>query len=172
MRQYIHFTSRGSWFDYTIVLSRQIFQPNAYNIQHSLIPNPSAIYSHLWIHKAPSRAHNGYTLPRNELNHVSKTFSRISCFSCHPSLCIIQTKEPSPNSLQSLNDLHFCTLRNTFVHYTTVRRITSFKFLLKFRYSLILSRTAVIIERVWIGEWIYWPLIHTTRKFKQLQRHR
>jgi hypothetical protein len=30
----------------------------------------------------------------------------------------------------------------------------------------------VTIDGVWIGEWIYWPLIHTTRNYKHLQRHR
>jgi hypothetical protein len=30
----------------------------------------------------------------------------------------------------------------------------------------------VTIDGVWIGEWIYWPLIYTTRNYKQLQRHR
>jgi hypothetical protein len=34
-------------------------------------------------------------------------------------------------------------------------------------YFYILWRSmSVIIERVWIGEWIYWPLIHTTRNYK------
>jgi hypothetical protein len=27
-------------------------------------------------------------------------------------------------------------------------------------------------DGVWIGEWIYWPLIHTTRNYKQLLRYR
>jgi hypothetical protein len=27
----------------------------------------------------------------------------------------------------------------------------------------------VTIDEVWIGEWIYWPLMHTTRNYKQLQ---
>jgi hypothetical protein len=30
----------------------------------------------------------------------------------------------------------------------------------------------VTIDGVWTGEWIYWPLIHTTWNYKQLQRHR
>jgi hypothetical protein len=29
----------------------------------------------------------------------------------------------------------------------------------------------VTIDGVWIGEWIYWPLIHTTQNYTQLQRH-
>jgi hypothetical protein len=29
----------------------------------------------------------------------------------------------------------------------------------------ILSRVGVTIDGVWIGEWIHWPLIHTTRKY-------
>jgi hypothetical protein len=37
---------------------------------------------------------------------------------------------------------------------------------------LILSRSkCVTIDRVWIGELICWPLIHTTRNYKQLQLH-
>jgi hypothetical protein len=35
-----------------------------------------------------------------------------------------------------------------------------------------LSRVCVTIDGVWIGEWIYWPLIHTTRNYKQLQHRR
>jgi hypothetical protein len=31
-----------------------------------------------------------------------------------------------------------------------------------------LSRVWVIMDEIWIGEWIYWPLIHTTRNYKQL----
>jgi hypothetical protein len=43
---------------------------------------------------------------------------------------------------------------------------------LEFYLSLILSRSIyVTTDRVWVGEWIYWPLIHTTRNYKQLQRH-
>jgi hypothetical protein len=30
----------------------------------------------------------------------------------------------------------------------------------------ILSRIGVTVDGVWIGEWIYWPLIHTTRNYK------
>jgi hypothetical protein len=30
----------------------------------------------------------------------------------------------------------------------------------------------VTVDGVWIGYWIYWPLIHMTRKCRQLQRHR
>jgi hypothetical protein len=37
---------------------------------------------------------------------------------------------------------------------------------------LILLLLEVIKEGVRIGEWIYRPLIHTTRNYKQLQRHR
>jgi hypothetical protein len=29
----------------------------------------------------------------------------------------------------------------------------------------------VTIDRVWIGEWIYWPLIHTTRNYKHIQHY-
>jgi hypothetical protein len=29
----------------------------------------------------------------------------------------------------------------------------------------------VTMDGVWIGEWIYWPLIHTTWNYKQLQRY-
>jgi hypothetical protein len=37
---------------------------------------------------------------------------------------------------------------------------------------LMLSRfMGMIIDGVWIREWIYWPLIHTTRNNKQLQRY-
>jgi hypothetical protein len=30
----------------------------------------------------------------------------------------------------------------------------------------------VTINGVWIGEWIYWPIMHTTRNYTQLQRYR
>jgi hypothetical protein len=30
----------------------------------------------------------------------------------------------------------------------------------------------VTIDRVWIGEWMYWPLIHLTRNYKHLQHYR
>jgi hypothetical protein len=30
----------------------------------------------------------------------------------------------------------------------------------------------VAIDGVWIGYWVYWPLIHTTRNYRQLQRYR
>jgi hypothetical protein len=30
----------------------------------------------------------------------------------------------------------------------------------------------VTIDGVWIGEWIYWPLVHPTRNYKHLQRYR
>jgi hypothetical protein len=29
----------------------------------------------------------------------------------------------------------------------------------------------VSIDGVWIGVWIYWPLVHVTRNYKQLQRY-
>jgi hypothetical protein len=35
-----------------------------------------------------------------------------------------------------------------------------------------LSGMCVTIDGIWIGYWIYWPLLHTTHKDKQLQRHR
>jgi hypothetical protein len=28
------------------------------------------------------------------------------------------------------------------------------------------------VEGIWINEWIYWPLIHTTWNYKHLQRDR
>jgi hypothetical protein len=34
------------------------------------------------------------------------------------------------------------------------------------------NNLGVTIDRVWIGEWIYWPLMHTTRNCKYLQRYR
>jgi hypothetical protein len=37
---------------------------------------------------------------------------------------------------------------------------------------LILSRVGVTIDGVWVGEWIYWPLTHTPRHYKQLQHQR
>jgi hypothetical protein len=37
---------------------------------------------------------------------------------------------------------------------------------------IILSHVGATIDGLWIGEWIYWPLIHMTRKYKQLQRYR
>jgi hypothetical protein len=37
----------------------------------------------------------------------------------------------------------------------------------------ILSRfRGVTKDGVWIGGWTYWPLTHTTRNYKELQRHR
>jgi hypothetical protein len=31
---------------------------------------------------------------------------------------------------------------------------------------------SVTIDGVWICEWIYWPLTHTTRNYQSLERHR
>jgi hypothetical protein len=74
MRQHDHPTSRGPWFDCAIVISHQIFQPNAYNILHPLLPNPSAMYLDLWIHRAPAKFITprgpGQTVSRTELNQV------------------------------------------------------------------------------------------------------
>jgi hypothetical protein len=30
------------------------------------------------------------------------------------------------------------------------------------------SSMCVTIDGVWIGEWIYWPLLHMTQNYKQL----
>jgi hypothetical protein len=35
-----------------------------------------------------------------------------------------------------------------------------------------ISSVCVTIDGVFIGEWIYWPLIHATQSYKQSQRHR
>jgi hypothetical protein len=37
---------------------------------------------------------------------------------------------------------------------------------------ILLHSRGVTIDGVWIGEWIHWPLIHTARKYKYLQRQR
>jgi hypothetical protein len=39
----------------------------------------------------------------------------------------------------------------------------------EFLTSEILSRVGVTKDGVWIGEWIHWPLMHTTRNCKQLE---
>jgi hypothetical protein len=36
----------------------------------------------------------------------------------------------------------------------------------------VVTYLGVIIDGVWIGDTIYWPLIHTTRNYKELQRYR
>jgi microsomal dipeptidase-like Zn-dependent dipeptidase len=40
--------------------------------------------------------------------------------------------------------------------------------ILKTAGQLGMSHVCLSIDWVWIGEWIYWPLIHTTRNDKQL----
>jgi hypothetical protein len=36
----------------------------------------------------------------------------------------------------------------------------------------IVTIKGVTIDGVWTGEWVYWPLIHTTQNYRQLKHRR
>jgi hypothetical protein len=52
------------------------------------------------------------------------------------------------------------SMRNLLLHFLTCNHGRSTKIMVS-RF-----RGCVTIDRLWTGEWIYWPLIHTTRNYK------